>query len=265
MRRRRAPPASPSLDRYCRFRADFPRRGPRCGPIDAKCFLNARPTYVDLQRPGEVKLSCAGGEEPSSEYWHHRSGDRARHRADHRRRGRRQHRPGTGTKRGASCVRLDPSALGQPRQGPQRGDSPPVRGLRPSGRPARHPRGRRVTVSRTTGPSTSTCHRRWHSCERSTRSRAKSGTSTGLGRRKGAHGAGGREQGEQTVDGQHPRAIGTPHDVGRRGDNRAVVRFRLTVSPAVRREQALRAHHTQHPRPRNSHPSTIRSRAWTLR
>ena len=56
------------------------------------------------------------------------------------------------------------------------------------------------------------------------------------------------------VDGQHPRAIGTPHDVGRRGDNRAVVRFRLTLPPAVGREQALRAHHAQHPRPRDPHP-----------
>ena len=49
-------------------------------------------------------------------------------------------------------------------------------------------------------------------------------------------------------------AVGTPHDVGRRGDNRPLVRFHLTLPPAVRREQPLRAHHAQHPRPGDSDP-----------
>ena len=32
------------------------------------------------------------------------------------------------------------------------------------------------------------------------------------------------------------------------------VRFRVTLSPAVGREQPLRAHHAQHPRPGNADP-----------
>ena len=34
----------------------------------------------------------------------------------------------------------------------------------------------------------------------------------------------------------------------------AVVRFRVTLPPAVGREQPLRAHHPQHPRPGNADP-----------
>ena len=54
--------------------------------------------------------------------------------------------------------------------------------------------------------------------------------------------------------GEHPHAVGPPHDVGRRGDNRPLVRLHLTRPPAGRREQPLRAHHAQHPRPGDSDP-----------
>ena len=53
---------------------------------------------------------------------------------------------------------------------------------------------------------------------------------------------------------EHPHAVGAPHDVGRRGDNRPVVRFGVTLPAAVGREQPLRAHHAQHPRPGDPHP-----------
>ena len=35
------------------------------------------------------------------------------------------------------------------------------------------------------------------------------------------------------VRGEHPHAVGAPHEVGRRGDNGPVVRFPVTLPPAV--------------------------------
>ena len=46
--------------------------------------------------------------------------------------------------------------------------------------------------------------------------------------------------------GEHPYAVGAPHDAGRRGDNRPVVRFRVTLPPAggVRAAPARASHAT---------------------
>ena len=54
--------------------------------------------------------------------------------------------------------------------------------------------------------------------------------------------------------GEHPHAVGAPHEVGRRGDNGPLVHFHLTLPPAVGREQPLRAHQAQHPRPGDPDP-----------
>ena len=56
------------------------------------------------------------------------------------------------------------------------------------------------------------------------------------------------------VHGKHPNAVGPPHDVGRRGDDRPVVKLWIALAAAVRRQQPVCAHHAQDPGPGDADP-----------
>ena len=53
---------------------------------------------------------------------------------------------------------------------------------------------------------------------------------------------------------QRQRAVGPPHDVGRRGDDRPVVKLWIALAAAVRRQQPVCAHHAQDPGPGDADP-----------